>query len=404
MRNDPEGAGDEAGWSPAALAAASAESQEHLAWYASAGMIVRLPGGRYGTDSLHRLRLIRYAHRRGISDDDLATAFKEAGDLLDMFVSLSSSDLSPRDLTTAAARAGVPGDLLAELLVLAGIDEPAFATQDDVEAIGWLGQALAAGIPVEALRQLIRVFVEQTERIADAEFRIFHGYVHEQLRASGLAGRELLEATHAVGEPALGLVEPALLYFHRRGWQKASREDLVRHLAEAATPPPAQPGETLVAVMFADLAGFTPLTLALGDQGVADVLRAFSRIVWERAAAHGGHIVKQIGDAFMLVFDRPADAIRFGLDAISAISADPDVPPLHIGAHWGWALYREGDYYGSTVNLAARVASSTDPGQFLVTADLHQAAAELVRATYRALPPRRVKGVEAPVHVVDVQA
>jgi adenylate cyclase len=228
--------------------------------------------------------------------------------------------------------------------------------------------------------------------------------VHEQLRAGGLAGRQLMDATRAIAKPALGLVEPALLYFHRRGWKKASRDDFLRHLAEATTPPAQRPGETSVAVMFVDLAGFTPLTLALGDQGVAGVLRAFSRIVRGRAGTSGGRIVKQIGDAFMLVFDRPGDAVGFGLDAMRDTCADPDLPGLHIGAHWGRALYREGDYYGSTVNLAARVASSTESGQFLVTAELHQAAAELAQATYRALPPRPVKGVADAVHMVDVRA
>ena len=55
--------------------------------------------------------------------------------------------------------------------------------------------------------------------------------------------------------------------------------------------------------------------------------------VRERCSRHGGRIVKQIGDAFMLVFDRPADAIRFGVDLQKAARSIDDLPGLHIGAH-----------------------------------------------------------------------
>src|SRR4051794_10012141 len=73
----------------------------------------------------------------------------------------------------------------------------------------------------------------------------------------------------------------------------------------------------------------TPLTLVLGDHGVAKVLQLFSTVVRGACSRHGGRIVKQIGDAFMLVFDRPGDAIAFGLDVREAAAREPDLPGLH---------------------------------------------------------------------------
>ena len=390
-------------WTPEALSAAAHETPERLAWLADAQLLVRHEDGGYGPDSLHRLRLIRYARARGISDEDLAVATKEQGDLLGIFGDLTPPETRTHDLGLAAAQAGVPPELVEELIHLLGLeDERDSVHQDDVDALALLGQALELGLPEPALRQLIRVFADVTERLADTQVRVFHDYVHEQFRAAGLSGRELLEATEEIAGPGLGLVEPAILYFHRRAWQKANREDFLRHLAEATTPPAERPGDATAAVMFVDLAGFTPLTLALGDHGVADVLHVFSTAVREARALHGGRIVKQIGDAFMLVFDRPGEAIRFGTALHGHAQATEELPGLHIGAHWGTVLHREGDYYGNGVNLAARIASSTEPDQFLVSNELAEAAGDQPGARYVPRPARTLKGVDRPVGVTEV--
>ena len=391
-------------WEPEALAIASHESVDRLVWYAEAGLLIRDEAGGYAADSLHRLRMIRYARQRGISDEDLAIASKEQGDLLGIFEDLTPAEARTHDLDEAADAAGVPKPLLDELIQLLGLEEERDSVhQDDVDALNLLGQALALGIPAEAMLQLIRVFADVTERLADAQVRIFHDYVHEAFRAGGMSGIQLLEATEAIGKPALALVEPAIVYFHRRAWQKANRDDFLRHLAEATTPPAARPGDAIAAVMFVDLAGFTPLTLALGDHGVADVLRVFSITVREVCSRHGGRIIKQIGDAFMLVFDRPAEAVGFGADLQRTAQKIDDLPGLHIGAHWGNVLYREGDYYGNGVNLAARIASSTDPDQFLVSQDLADAVGANDTVQLKALASRELRGVDRPVAVVEVQ-
>src|SRR3954452_1878471 len=390
-------------WEPEALANAAHVSVNQLAWYADAGMLMRDASGRYTPDALHRLRMIRYARQRGISDEDLALATKDQGDLLGIFEDLTPPEALTHNLEASAQAAGIPTPLLDELIHLLGLDDERDSVhQQDVDALNLLGQALALGIPEAAMLQLIRVFADATERLADAQVRIFHDHVHEQFRAAGLSGMQLLESTEAIGKPALALVEPAIVYFHRRAWQKANRDDFLRHLAEATTPPAEHPGDQTAAVMFVDLAGFTPLTLALGDHGVADVLRVFSLTVREVCNRHGGRIVKQIGDAFMLVFDRPTDAVAFGADLQRVSNTVDDLPGLHIGAHWGTVLYREGDYYGNGVNLAARIASSTDPDQFLVSRELADAAGS-DHVQLVPLAPRQLKGVDRPVQVVEVQ-
>ena len=82
----------------------------------------------------------------------------------------------------------------------------------------------------------------------------------------------------------------------------------------------------------------------------------------------------------MLMFTRPADAIEFGLAMERFVDAEPHFPALHIGAHHGNVLYRDGDYVGGTINLAARVAAAGSAGQFLITEELRDAAGDVADA------------------------
>jgi class 3 adenylate cyclase/YHS domain-containing protein len=156
-------------------------------------------------------------------------------------------------------------------------------------------------------------------------------------------------------------------------------------------------------VLFVDLVSFTPLAATMGDQAAADVLRRFSAAVRGSVAQRAGRVVKQIGDAFMLMFPRPEGAIEFGLAIDAFVDSEPQFPALHIGAHHGRVLYREGDYVGGTVNLAARVASAGAAGQFLITEELRDAAADVANAEFTALPPRRLKGIPEPRVLVEVR-
>jgi class 3 adenylate cyclase len=257
-------------------------------------------------------------------------------------------------------------------------------------------EALDTGLPEEALLQLVHVYDEALGRVADAEARTFHIYVHDRLRAAGLSGPELTAATAAVSDDLQRLAEPTVLYFHRKGIERALREDLLLHFAEAAglLGTSEVPGLTSVAIVFVDLASFTPLTQAMGEVHAAAVLARFSSLV--RAAVRGwkGRIVKQIGDAFMIVFTDPEDALRCGLEIGRRAEGEPHFPACRLGVSWGRALYREGDYVGTTVNLAARLVGAAERHQLLVTPAVRDAVGAAPDIEFHALGPRRLKGLD----------
>lgn len=390
-------------WCLDKLSAVAGEPGQRLEWYAEVGLLHRRADGDFEPDSLHRLRLIRFARSRGVDDEQLAAANARQGDLLGIFDELAEPAEGLTDLVAAGRDLGLDDAVLAELADILDWEAIGAGGESDVAALRVVAKALSLGMPRDAMMQVVRVLADAMDRLADAEIRTVHNYVHERFRARGLTGRELLEATRGVSKPVLELAEPAVIHFHRRAYARANNEDLLRHLAEDTTAPAATPGEEYATVLFVDLAGFTPLTATMGDQMAADLLGRFSATTRRSSARYRGRILKQIGDAFMLMFAQPTHAVEFGLAMECFVDAEPRFPALHIGAHHGTVLYRDGDYVGGTVNLAARVASAGAAGQFLITADLQHAVADLADTDFAALPPRRLKGIADPVCLFEVR-
>jgi len=147
---------------------------------------------------------------------------------------------------------------------------------------------------------------------------------------------------------------------------------------------------------FVDLAGYTALTEAHGDQSAADVAAAFYALA-DGALAGGTHVVKHIGDAVMLVAARTADCAETVLAMFDRAQEVPGFPALRAGLCAGTATERGGDYFGATVNVAARVASHARPGEVLCGASVARAAADDEALVVTPLGSVALKNVVEPV-------
>ena len=123
--------------------------------------------------------------------------------------------------------------------------------------------------------------------------------------------------------------------------------------------------------LFADLVGFTALSIEHGDEEAANTAIRFQRQVRELAARHGATVVKSLGDGAMVCADDAGDAVRLGLELTNGLDG---LPPVRVGLNTGPAVERDGDYFGSTVNLAARLSQAARGGEVLLT-DATRAAA-----------------------------
>jgi class 3 adenylate cyclase len=189
------------------------------------------------------------------------------------------------------------------------------------------------------------------------------------------------------------VVERLVLSIYSRHQEHYAVEDLVGHVEAAVggTRRPTDPD----AICFLDLTDYTRLTEERGDAAAASVVRALAGVVDQSTAIHGGRPVKWLGDGVMLHFDRPPRAVRAALEMVER-GPEAGLPPAHVGIHAGPVVFQDADYYGRTVNLAARVAAHAGPQQVLVTDAVKELTSDEV-VSFRPLGAVPLKGVAEPV-------
>lgn len=364
-----------------------------------------LGGGPFDVRDLERGRLFQFLMRQGISVERIA----ESSDAnLSASIERYLASVLPSgagDVCTierAIERTRLPQPVLERLVDAVGVGSGGLFTADDVSMLEWWGRAIAAGMPEEAVVQLVRVYRESLGRVAEAEVRLFHFYVHEALRATGLTAAALRKATEERSAKLLPMIAPALAYFHRLGFARAEREDMLLHLGGDDRPLLDVPGQLAAGVVFVDLSSFTPLTDAMGDAEAADILARFAELVHQVTERHAGRSVKQIGDGFMLMFFEPQAAVAAALEIVTRVGEETSLA-ASAGVHWGHVVYREGDYYGGAVNLSSRLADAADRHQVVITTAVHEQVDDLQAVEFIPLGPRTLKGVLEPQELFEVR-
>jgi class 3 adenylate cyclase/YHS domain-containing protein len=154
--------------------------------------------------------------------------------------------------------------------------------------------------------------------------------------------------------------------------------------------------------VFADIAGFTALTEAHGDEQAAALVSRFCHDIREALPPDGGSHVKTIGDAAMLRITDPGDAIRLGLCIANDLMLEHGAPAVRVGMHHGSAVEQDGDFFGAAVNLAARVSAEATGGEVLVTGTTAALVPELNGVVYESRGRRRLRNVQEPVELFAV--
>lgn len=302
--------------------------------------------------------------------------------------------------------AGTDIDLARRVVEAGGVEQHGGLLEEgDIELLRSARIAIDAGMPEEALLQILRVYGDAMGRVAEVGMRTSHFYLHQPLKQQGVPPAEIVSRLHAASDRIEPLVEPALLYFHKKGLARAAWEDMIMHLEEEAglADKPDAPGQIRRAIMFVDLASFTPLAEAMGDVRALAILDRFGAFTRKAVQRCHGRIVKQIGDAFMIVFSECYSAVSCGLELEEESTKEPSFPAIRIGMHWGSVLYREGDYLGSNVNIASRLAEEAHRHQFLVTDEVRRRAKSYEAAEFVRLGRKRLKGLAAELDIFEVR-
>ncbi|MGW0161928.1 adenylate/guanylate cyclase domain-containing protein [Mycobacterium sp. NPDC003323] len=152
------------------------------------------------------------------------------------------------------------------------------------------------------------------------------------------------------------------------GWAQVERPDLARLTADGR-----------VVIVFSDIEGSTEANAAMGDRAWVRLLGKHNKLVESRVAKHGGHVVKNQGDGFMIAFADPENAVRCSTDVQSALTDESRWAGIRvrIGVHMGTSVRRGDDLFGLDVAMAARVAGQADGGEILVSEPVAAAIGDL---------------------------
>lgn len=237
-------------------------------------------------------------------------------------------------------------------------------SDEDLQMMKYASAVLAAGFPLPAYLQLLRVYGQAIAQIADAEVRLIHLYIHEPLIREGVPSVEIAEEMEQLARELLPFVVPLLSFVHIRFLAQFVEQDIIGHMETDLAEIASEEGRLRVAIAFADLAGYARLTEERGDEEALGAVERFVEAV-EQTLPHDARVIKTLGDEVMVVGSDAAALTGWAVGLQSTIASGE--PPPRIGVHYGEAIYRDGDYYGREVNRAARVVARAGGGEVLVT-------------------------------------
>jgi adenylate cyclase len=273
-------------------------------------------------------------------------------------------------------------------------------TEEDLQVLRYGAEILAAGLPLPALLQIVRVYGQAMAQVADAEVRLFHLYLHEPLMREGVPGVEVAQAMEGMTREMLPFAVPFINYLHGRMLGYFVEQDVIGHIeSDLDDEETAEEGRMRVAIAFADLAGYTKLTEEQGEAKAVSAVEHFVERV-EQTLPIDARVIKTLGDEVMVV---GADAGALTGWAVGLGAELPSgSPPPRIGIHSGAALYRDGDYYGREVNRAARVVARAAGGEVLVTRPVVEAASRLDGLEFELIGEVVLKGFTEPTELFNV--
>jgi adenylate cyclase len=206
-----------------------------------------------------------------------------------------------------------------------------------------------------------------------------------------------MDAASAFAAVGVPIMERELEWLLRRQLEHHTIQHVIEYVEAAIEAAGVTPSAAVKqpAVAFLDLTGYTALTEELGDEAAAEQAATLAATVQERSNAYGAQVVKLLGDGAMFLFPDPGPAVVCCLEIVEDVGK-AGLPPARVGMAAGPVVFRDGDYFGRTVNVAARVADFARSREVLATAEV-VAASDRERVHFDELGPVTLKGVSTPI-------
>jgi adenylate cyclase len=355
----------------------------------------------FDRSQVHVVRLMAGFEAAGISVEDVARGV-QSGQLsfpLGLFMP------EPAPITTtyeelAAESARSPElvrRLSAEFGVAPGPDDR--VRSEDAEVLLLVLRTLQLASDDE-LSRFARLYGGGIGRLVDAGVQFFDRAVRERVGASSLPDEEKDAIIYERGGEYTRLIARMTPWLQQRHRERILVDYLVSltegYMDERGIAP--RQRRELPAIAFLDLSGYTALAEERGDEAAAEVATGVADVVQDVVVKHGGRPIKWLGDGVMMHFPHPSAAVVSSLDLVDeterAISAR-----ARIGINAGPVVVQEGDYFGRTVNVAARIADYASPREVLVSEQAREAAATADGVAFELVGDVELKGVPRPVRL-----
>jgi adenylate cyclase len=360
---------------------------------------------------VQKVRLAAACERAGLPMDGIAAAIR--ADRLS-FAFLEAAPYrrwavrSTRTYRQVSQETGVPLELLGSALEAIGFarmapDEP--MREDELEIVPLLQLGHSSGFLDQLWStRLGRGYQEGLRLIAQVEREVWQARFIAPLLEAGADQQTATEraARRVADLNAAPLLDQALLAAYCRQQELAWTEQLVEDI-EAALEDTGMLGrpERVPAMCFLDLTGYTRLTEERGDQVAAELAGRLAVLVGRSSREHGGVPVKWLGDGVMVHYREPAGAVLSALGLVEQLPA-AGLPAAHVGVAAGPVVVQGGDYFGRTVNLAARIAAYASASRVLVSERVVERAPPQ-GVTFVELGQVQLEGIAQPVRLLEAR-
>jgi adenylate cyclase len=350
-------------------------TREHIALLAKVGILEPVDG-TYPRRDVLRARFVLGLDAMGIDANAVADALA-SGDLTLGYVEIGGRrpPRSSRTFAQLGDEIDIPFVMLERIYVAFGLPRPTpdeFVREEDLPLMKFIPVLVGAGLSEGDVLRLARVWGDSARRVAQFQSHYLHHSIEEPFRRRGLRDNAAFEAAlREVGVRSGRSGEDLLGWLYRRHSEVFETEHLFDHVETALEDAGVHRREPrqVEGCVFADLSGYTRLTEESGDEEAARVSLKLAELVNEIASRHRGAVVKMLGDGVHFHFRDPHDSVMASLEIVDTVHP-AGLPPAHVGVNAGPMIYDEGDYFGRTVNIAARIASQAGPDQVFVGEDV----------------------------------
>lgn len=360
--------------------------------------------GKLAEGAVRRVRIVQTLETAGIPLDGLSQALRSGALSLD-FIDTPSYDrwtsLGSETFRQVSERTSVPVELLTvirEAMGLAPAEPDDRVRANEMDVIPLVQLQHENGFRSTVIERALRVYGESMRRVTETESDWWRDEVMMPIIQAGAGPAAMMEASSKLSPALAEASDRAILAIYHgqqsKSWMRNILEGFETALATAGIH---NPPERVSAMCFLDLTGYTRLTEERGDAVAADLARDLSTVVQKYSVQHGGTAVKWLGDGVMFHFPEPGKGVLAALDMVEAAS-EGGLPPAHVGLHAGPVLFQEGDYFGRTVNIAARIADYARPGEVVVSQEVVDASGD-EPVTFVEIGPVELKGVSGVLHL-----